>query len=313
MGLGCWAIGGPWRMGDRPAGWGEIDDATSIRAIHAAMDLGVRFFDTAANYGAGHSERVLGLALEGRRDRVVIATKFGHLVDEASKVVRGDNEVLVDNIRRDCERSLARLNTDYIDIYQLHEGRLDPERALAAREVLEELVAEGKIRAYGWSTDDPERARLFAEGEHCTAVQHALNVFHRADRMVALCEAEHLASINKKPLMSGLLTGKYTSEATFPENDHRHGVDLSRERPSAVLARVQDLRDVLTSDGRTLVQGAIGWIWAHHPHTVPIPGFKNVRQAMENAGALQYGPLGDAAMAQIDALVAPLTIQVDER
>jgi aryl-alcohol dehydrogenase-like predicted oxidoreductase len=115
LGLGCWAIGGPWSWSDgRAMGWGQVDDAESARAIHKALDLGVSFFDTAANYGAGHSERILGQALAGRRDRVVIATKFGHVVDEETRVVH-DDDVLLENIRQDCENSLRRLGTDYID------------------------------------------------------------------------------------------------------------------------------------------------------------------------------------------------------
>jgi aryl-alcohol dehydrogenase-like predicted oxidoreductase len=88
LGLGCWAIGGPWTLDGLPAGWGKVDDGESIRAIHCALDLSVNFFDTAANYGCGHSERILGRAVAGRRDKVIIATKFGYLVDEENKNVK---------------------------------------------------------------------------------------------------------------------------------------------------------------------------------------------------------------------------------
>ena len=125
VGMGCWAIGGRWTYLGSPAGWGEIDDAESIRAIHAALDMGVNFFDTAANYGCGHSERILGRAVKDRRNQVVIATKFGHLVDETAKDVTlydGDEEggEIVRHIRADCDASLRRLDSDYIDVYQLH-------------------------------------------------------------------------------------------------------------------------------------------------------------------------------------------------
>jgi aryl-alcohol dehydrogenase-like predicted oxidoreductase len=122
MGLGCWAIGGLWYWLDGPGGWGNVDDTESIRAIHAALDLGVNFFDTAANYGTGHSERILGRALEGKRDKAVIATKFGFVVDEAAKQVtfRTDDHLL--HVRTECEDSLRRLNTDVIDLYQLEEN-----------------------------------------------------------------------------------------------------------------------------------------------------------------------------------------------
>jgi aryl-alcohol dehydrogenase-like predicted oxidoreductase len=125
--MGCWAIGGPWTWAQPgrdpfPAGWGKTDDEESVRAIQAALDAGVNFFDTAANYGAGHSERVLGRALQGRREKVIIATKFGHIVDETGKKVYGDDNQILANVRKDAENSLRRLGTDYIDVYQLHAG-----------------------------------------------------------------------------------------------------------------------------------------------------------------------------------------------
>ena len=137
--------------------------------------MGVNFFDTAANYGAGHSERILAKALEGRRDKVVIATKFGYLVDQERKRITKNDDVVIENIRQDCENSLQRLQTDYIDLYQFHVGDFDPKKADGVRDVLEGLVKEGKIRWYGWSTDNAEGARVFATGEHCAAIQQALN------------------------------------------------------------------------------------------------------------------------------------------
>ena len=182
LGMGCWAIGGPWNWHNPgedawPAGWGQIDDQDSIRAIHAALDAGVNFFDTAANYGAGHSEVVLGEALKGRRDQAVIATKFGHMVNEEEKVVYRDDDQILGNVRADVENSLRRLQTEVIDVYQLHQGSYDGGLALELRGTLEDLVGEGKIRWYGWSTDIVDRAQVFADGEHCTSVQFQLNAF----------------------------------------------------------------------------------------------------------------------------------------
>ena len=168
MGLGCWAIGGPFWRGDTPVGWGEVDDDESIRAIHRALDLGVTFFDTADVYGAGHSERVLARALKGVRESVVIATKFGNVFDEATKQITG-SDASPAYIKRACEASLRRLETDYIDLYQFHLNGYEAGKGAKVRDTLEALVAEGKIRAYGWSTDFPDRARVFAEGDHCAA------------------------------------------------------------------------------------------------------------------------------------------------
>jgi len=176
LGMGCWAIGGPWTFKGGAAGWGQIDDGESIRAIHLAMDMGVNLFDTAANYGCGHSERVLGKAINGRRDQVVIATKFGYSVDESAKEVQPydddeENGDIDSRLRADCEASLLRLNTDHIDIYQLHVWGYDIAKSRQVRNALEALVSEGKIGFYGWSTDRVGAVRDFAEGPNCTAGQ----------------------------------------------------------------------------------------------------------------------------------------------
>jgi aryl-alcohol dehydrogenase-like predicted oxidoreductase len=285
-------------------GWSQVDDDESIRAIHAGLAMGVNFFDTAANYGAGHSERILGRAIAGRRDKVVIATKFGHIVDEETKIVDGNDDVLLDNIRQDCENSLRRLNTDYIDIYQLHAGSYDPEKAIAVRKVLEDLVTEGKIRAYGWSTDDPDRARVFAAGKNCASIQFGLNVFRDNPEMCALCQEFDLGGINKYPLSAGILTGKFTPDSTFPEDDFRNRVISFKEGTGAErIKQVEELRDVLAQGGRTLAQGALAWIWARSTKTVPIPGFKTVLQVEENARAMEFGPLSDEQMQTIEQIL----------
>jgi len=175
IGFGCWAIGGPFTLGGRPDGWGEVDDAESTAAVSRALELGITFFDTADVYGAGHSETVLGRALAGRREDAVIATKFGYTFDAASRTVTGE-DASPNYIRRACRASLRRLGADWIDLYQLHLGDLPAARADEAAATLEELADQGLIRAYGWSTDDPARAALFARGPHCAAVQHELNV-----------------------------------------------------------------------------------------------------------------------------------------
>ncbi|MCG8350380.1 MAG: aldo/keto reductase [Chloroflexales bacterium] len=299
LGLGCWAIGGSNIVNGKLRGWGPVDDNESIRAIQTALEFGVTSFDTADAYGAGRSERVLGQALAGRRDQVIIATKFGKLFNEQTGERFDGVAASPDAIRRACADSLRRLKTDYIDLYQFHEGKYDLEQASAVRDTLEQLVTEGLIRYYGWSTDNPERAQLFAEGSHCVAIQQRMNIFEGSEQTLAICEAAGLASINRSPLAQGLLTGKFTVESQLPEEDLRHKWNHKTGVQAEQLSRLQSLRDVLTSDGRTLAQGAMGWIWAHSPITIPIPGFKTVAQVRENVGALRYGPLSDEQMRQI--------------
>lgn len=316
LGLGCWAIGGPFWAGEQPLGWGEVDDAESRRAIRHAFDRGIRFFDTADVYGCGRSERVLGEALADVRDEVVLATKFGNTFDAGSLQLTGQ-DASSGYLRRACEASLRRLRTDRLDLYQLHLSDLDP--ALAVGEVrgcLEELVADGKIRAYGWSTDDPARAAAFAEGaaaEHNVAVQHELSLFADAPEMLALCSARGLASVNRSPLAMGLLTGKFHAGTRLGPDDVRGKQPawlrfFEGGQPKVEwLRRLEDVREILRGGGRTLAQGALAWNWARAAAagatTVPIPGFRTVAQAGENAGALAFGPLTVTQMAEVEGLL----------
>ncbi len=313
VGMGCWAIGGPWDMAGAPAGWGVIDDAESTRAIHAALELGANFFDTAANYGAGHSERVLGAALKGRRDKAVISTKFGQKLDEAARnvVPYGENQEssdVVRHVRENLADSLRRLDTDYIDIYLLHVRGLEIERALATRDVLEELVAEGKIRTYGWSTDRPDAIEAFSTSPRCGVVEQELNVLTGSAEILAIAERLNMASINRAPLGMGVLTGKITPQTRFGDTDIRQKVEWfagikDGQVNQAWLDALASIREILTSEGRTLAQGALAWIWGRSPNTVPIPGFRTVAQVQENAKAMDFGPLTPAQMAEVDRIL----------
>ena len=308
IGLGCWAIGGPFWSDGQPLGWGDVDDEESVRAIRRALELGVTFFDTADVYGAGHSERVLGRALADRRDDVVIATKFGNTFDEQSREVTG-SAAERGAIRLACEASLRRLGTDHIDLYQFHLSDYDPEAAPAVRDSLEELVAAGSIRAYAWSTDDPERARVFAAGVHCAAVQHELSVLHDAPAMLAVCDEFALASINRSPLAMGLLTGKFTTDSQLPADDIRGRAPewlayFHDGRPTPEwLARLDAIREILTSEGRSPAAGALAWILGRSDRTIPVPGFRTVAQVEQNIGAAAFGPLRRDQIHEIDELL----------
>jgi len=310
VGFGCWAVGGEWfDIDGRPLGWGRTDDEESVRAIRRGLDLGVTFFDTADVYGTGHSEHLLGRALGKRRDEVVIATKWGNLFDPDTRTRTGSDDS-PEYARRALTASLRRLGTDHIDLYQLHLSDADLTRAAELRDACEEFVREGLIRSYAWSTDDPERAALFARGPHCAAVQHRLNVLQDAPELLAVCTEFGLASINRSPLAMGLLSGKHGTGQSLQKGDIRStppawlpGFRDGGGADPGWVARVEALRAVLTSEGRTPAQGALAWLWARSPITLPIPGFRSVRQAEENAGALDKGPLTAAQLAEIDALL----------
>lgn len=309
LGMGCWAIGGPFWDGDTPLGWGEVDDGESIRAIHAALDRGVDFFDTANVYGAGHSEEVLGRAIAGHRAQVVIATKFNSIFDETSRQVTG-SDVSPEGIRKACEESLHRLNTDYIDLYQFHDNNYPANKAVPIRDLLEDLVKTGKIRAYGWSTDHVDRAEVFAQGEKCTSIQLQLNVMDDNPAMIAFCEKHNLAAINRGPLAMGLLTGKYTPGTKVPADDVRGQKSpewmkyFKDGSPNPEWMSMRDaILEILTSKGRTVAQGALAWNWARSTKTIPIPGFRTVKQVEENAAAMEFGPLTSDQMSQIEVIL----------
>ncbi|MEU8406065.1 aldo/keto reductase [Micromonospora sp. NPDC048842] len=310
IGMGCWAIGGPlWGDDGQPFGWGEVDDDESIRTVHRALDLGVTLFDTASNYGAGHSERILGKALAGRRDSVVIATKFGNVSEEGARRALGTDASPAFAVRS-LEDSLRRLGTDHVDLYQLHINALPVPAALDLVDTLEALVDQGKIRAYGWSTDDPASAEAFAAaGPHCAAIQHDESVLRDNAAVLAVCDKHDLASLNRGPLAMGLLTG---STRAVGADDVRGRAPEWLEwftdgRPTPRwAARVDQVRAALTADGRTLAQGALGWLLARSPRTVPIPGLRTVAQADENLATLTLGPLGAESYAEVERLLADL-------
>jgi aryl-alcohol dehydrogenase-like predicted oxidoreductase len=240
---------------------------------------------------------------------VVIATKFSSLFDEATRKVTG-NDSTPAGIRAACEDSLRRLETDYIDLYQFHDNGFPAEKAQVVRETLEELVRAGKIRAYGWSTDFPDRAEVFAQGPNCTAIQLQLNILDDNAPVVALCEKYNLAAINRGPLAMGLLTGKYSAESKPSIDDVRGEKSpewmkyFKNGKPSPEwLAKVDALRDILTSNGRSIAQGALAWLWARSEQTLPIPGFRTVAQVEDNCGALAFGPLSKAQMGELEGIL----------
>ncbi|WP_282607742.1 aldo/keto reductase [Pelagibius sp. Alg239-R121] len=316
MGIGTWAIGGPFFSGEAcryptgaPLGYGAVDDAESIRALHCAVDLGAKLFDTADAYGAGHGERILGEALKDKRGQVFIATKFGNTYDETTKELTG-LDVSPAYIRKACEASLKRLQTDWIDLYQLHAGDLPLDQAEAVADALDALCDDGLIRSFAWSTDDPERAAIFCKRDRVPAVQFDLNVFSDAPGMIEACESYNCAGLTRVPLAMGFLSGKFTSGSRLSSTD-------IRATPPAWLPyfetgggakaewgeRLEVIREILTSKGRTPAQGALAWIWARSERTIAIPGVRTVAQVEENLGAAEFGPLTDADMGEIELLL----------
>ncbi len=311
LGMGCWAIGGHWTGGGLARGYGHTDDAESITAIRHALSLGVRFFDTADVYGAGHSEELLGEVV-GERDDVVIATKIGNNFDPEAREATGalqPGPSLIGDVRRAIEASRRRLRRDRIDLIQLHLNSFPVGSAQVVFDILEELRMEGKIGAYGWSTDFPDRVEAFASRPHFVSVQHTMNVFFDAPTMMSVAGRYDLISINRMPLAMGLLTGKYRAARPLPKGDVRHNsftwMDYFKDGSVAPEFewRVGAVRELLTIGGRTMAQGALAWLWSKSNRTLPIPGFKSAAQVEENVGALEKGPLPANVMAEIENVI----------
>ena len=304
LGMGCWPIGGAMYSGDQSLGYANADDAEATRTIHAAWDRGITLFDTAAAYGAGHAERLLGAALKGRSDAAIVS-KIGIAIDERSKQLRfGDTSP--ESVLPAIDQCLSRLNRDHISLMLLHDNALPIAQAEPVFDALEKARQAGKIGAYGWSTDFSKSVSAVAPRPGFGAVEHAMNVFVDVKRIQAAVQKHDLVALIRSPLAMGLLSGKYDADTVMKSDDIRAGSNLvisyfkhARANPD-FLQQLECIRDLLTVDGRTLVQGAIGWLWAKGARNVPIPGARTVSQIEGLAEALRFGPLPDPTMAEIE-------------
>ncbi|MFK7764770.1 MAG: aldo/keto reductase [Roseobacter sp.] len=307
MGMGCWAIGGQFYSGSVPHGFPNNDDAESIRTIRATLDAGLRIFDTAAVYGAGHSERLLGRALKDEPDAIIIS-KLGTAIDEDTRQVLHD-ETKASEVVSAIDRSLRRLDRDRVDVMLLHLNALPVAIARPIFEQLEIAREAGKIRAYGWSTDFPESVKAMADLEGFIGIEHAMNIFVDVPTIQTTVVDNNLTAFLRSPLAMGLLTGKYDGATVMPDADVRSVNSDKRDyfqdaKPAeAHLRNLAAIRELLQTDGRTLAQGALCWLLAKSGRNIPVPGARTEKQAIENAGAVAFGPLSDSVMLQIEAVM----------
>ena len=307
VGMGCWAIGGPCAAGGLAVGYGETDDEESRRTIEAAWNAGVRVFDTAAAYGAGHSERLLGETIGNRSDAVIV-TKFGPIVDEANRRIVGE-AVDGESIRTSALASRDRLKRDQIEVLLCHVNTLAVSDAPGVFDTLEELRLEGVIASYGWSTDFPDRLGSAAHTEGFVAVEHSMNVFFEAESISEIARDHQLAQIIRSPLAMGLLTGKFRVGDRLDPSDVRSNsfdwMDYFRDGvvSEAHVAKLEAVRELLKSGGRTVGQGALCWLLAKSHSLFPVPGAKTVKQVQENAAAADLGPLPSSIVDEIDRII----------
>lgn len=294
--FGAWAIGGSW---------GEVHDRESMAALGKALDEEINFFDTADVYGDGHSEQLLA-RLEAQRDEAFyVATKAGRRLDPHT--ADGYNR---ENLTAFVERSLENLECTSLDLLQLHCPPTEVYYRPEVFGVLDDLKDAGKIRHYGVSVEKVEEALKAIEYPGVETVQIIFNMFRQrpADLFFREAQKNNVGVLARVPLASGLLTGKFTSEATFPEDDHRHfnrhgeafdrgetfaGVDLETG------VRAVDALEEIRPESMTMAQFALRWILMFDAVSCTIPGAKRPEQVQENARAADLPPLSDETMAGV--------------
>lgn len=318
IGLGCFPLGGLFYHKGEPWSHGHVDEKVGIEAIKRGLDLGINLFDTSDVYGCGKSEKLLGKAIKDRREEVIIATKFSSVWDMNSGDPKvpcqstGEKNITPEYIKKACQESLERLQTDYIDIYQLHWSSMEVEKAPDVREVLEELVNEGLIRTFGWSTDSIERAKAFADSKDCSSMQFSINFTRENRPMLELLDEYNLGGLIRTPLGMGILLGKYNEKSKAAKDHYLQRVDFSSEGYAKTFKAVDKVKELLTNDGRSLAQAALGYILAKHERIIPIPGFKNVKQVEDNAKAMELGPLSNKLVEQIDEIFSELRMDMSK-
>lgn len=298
IGLGLWAAGG----GD----WGEADskaDAEALNAIETALDAGVNFFDTADVYGPFHSEILLGKAMQGRRDRFIVATKIGWQGFDEKNNCSGYKTV--DQVIAGVETNLQRLQTDYVDLIQFHIDFRESTMEIFL-EAFEKLQASGKVRAFGVSSGDFEYIKAFSQNQKCATLQIDYSMLNRTPEAGILdyCKAHEIGVIVRGALAMGLLTGKFSLNSSFSEDDFRHNwlTDPAQNAEfKKDLARVQALQPLVQAD-RTLAQAALQFVLKHDAVSTVIPGARTAKQVLANLAAVNSPELGTDDMALIESV-----------
>lgn len=300
IGIGAWAMGGGgWQFA-----WGPQDDDASVRAIHAALDAGLNWIDTAAVYGLGHGEEVVGRAIEGLSRKPLVFTKCARVWGEDRQIRKSLKR---DSVRKECEESLRRLKVDVIDLYQVHWPEPD-EEVEEGWETLVRLKEEGKVRWIGVSNFSTTQLNRVAAIEMPTSLQPPYNILRRQIEgdQLTFCEANNVGVLVYSPMQSGLLSGRMTKErlASMPPDDHRQRTPYYQEPQfSRNLALVELMREIGARHGRTPGEVAISWTLRLPEITGAIVGLRSVEQVSGVTGAAEFR-LAEGEMAELEAFLA---------
>ncbi len=298
VGLGTWAIGGPWLYG-----WGPQDDNDSIKAIIEAMEVGVNWLDTAPIYGFGHSEEIVAKALSQTNIKPIIATKCGIVW---SKTVQRQTCLKTESIIAECEASLKRLKVDVIDLYQMHWG--DPDEDIEEGfEAMAKCVKAGKVRYLGVSNFSVEQMKRVMKIHPITSLQPPYSMLRRdiEDEILPFCKENNIGVIVYSPLLKGMLSGKFTAEkvAALAADDVRHK-DANFKPPllDVNLKIVEGLKEIAKQNGITTAQLAIAWTLRNPEVTAAIAGARREGQIKETALAADI-TLSNDDIAEIEELL----------
>ncbi len=299
VGLGTWAMGGPWQFG-----WGPQDDDEAIAAILASLEKGINWIDTAPVYGLGHSEELVGKALKQTSQKPIVATKCSLLWNDKREKV---SCLKAQSIRRECHDSMERLGIETIDLYQIHwpEPEEDIEQAW---EEMARLAEEGKIRYLAVSNFNVEQIERIHKIHPVACLQPPYSMLHRQveDELLVCCADNDIGVVAYSPMQRGLLTGKFSPErlANLPLDDHRRkNPDFHEPKFTATLELVEQLRPIAERNGRTLAQLSISWVLRRPEVTAAIVGARKPKQILETAPASDWD-LNEEDIEQIEQLLA---------
>ncbi len=280
IGFGAWAIGGGAMIGKTAIGWGDADDVTSVKAIHAALDEGINFFDTADIYGLGHSEEMLGNEI-GEKKEIIIATKVGNVARDEQFTIDYSKEYILNA----CESSLKRLRRDTIDYYQLHTARLNHLQNGECIEAMQQLQQQGKIRYWGLSLNTFEptaEADFLLNNNWGNGFQLVLNVINqKALSLLKPASEKGYGIIARMPLQFGLLTGKFDDHINFSANDHRKN-RLTKEIIEATLTATDPVWKLCSKYNCTKTQLSLSYILSYKEVSTVIPGIRTAEQVKLN-------------------------------
>lgn len=298
IGFGAWAIGGPWQYG-----WGKVNDAESIQAIHTALDNGINWIDTAAVYGFGHSEEVVGKAVKGIRNNVFIATKCGMINDGTGNAIIN---LKPENIRKEINDSLRRLQTDYIDLYQFHWP--DPNTPVEdSWGTMVDLQKEGKVRFIGVSNFDVSLLDRCIKIAPVQSLQPPYSLLRRdiEKEILPYCLKNGIGVIVYSPMQAGLLTGKFDINKLAEDDWRRKSKMYQEPYLSKALEFVERIRPIAEKSNKSVGNLAVAWVLRNSAVTSAIVGARNSKQVLENINAADY-ILTDDEMKEISKLLEEL-------